>query len=55
MSALRVDVEIAAVACDTRIPSTHWSSQTEIVALSAFSKAGFEAARGFTRQSREES
>ncbi len=55
MSALHVDVDIAGAACDTRIPSTHRSSQTEIVALSAFSKAGFEAARGFTRQSREAS
>ncbi len=55
MSALCVDVAIAGAACGTRIPSTHRSSQTEIIALSPFSIAGFEAARGFTRQSREES
>ncbi len=55
MSALHVDVDMAGAASDTRIPSTHRSSQTEIVALSAFSKAAFEVARGFTRQSREAS
>ncbi len=55
MSALHVGVDMTRAACDTRIASTHRSSQTEIVALSAFSKAGFEAARGFTRQSREAS
>ncbi len=55
MSALHVDVDMAGAPWDTRISSTHRSSQTDFVALSAFSKAAFESARGFTRQSREAS
>ena len=42
MSALRVDIGIARVTSATRIPRTHGSRPTEIVALRAFSEAAFE-------------
>ncbi len=50
MSALWVDVDIAGEACDTRIPRTHRSCRTEIIAHSAFSKATFELELVFTRK-----
>ena len=51
MSALRVDV--ATAGWDTRIPRTHRSCRTEIVALRACSKAGL-LVLGFTRKTEEE-